>query len=118
MKNRSKKYHSVHDFSDIFEINEINAPSQSQFDNLLSEYQTFNSKEQLQWAINEYHIRKNIEVETERSSKSILVMICKQQPRCFWRLYVACPEGSSGLSRLIPMITYVFKRLLVQIMHN
>jgi hypothetical protein len=48
MKNRSEKHHSVHDFSDIFEINKINAPSQSQFDNLLSEYQTFNSKEQLQ----------------------------------------------------------------------
>jgi hypothetical protein len=27
VKNRSEKYHPVHDFSDISEINEINAPS-------------------------------------------------------------------------------------------
>jgi hypothetical protein len=47
MKNRSKKYHLVRDFSDISEINEINAPSQSQFDNPLSKNQIFNSKEQL-----------------------------------------------------------------------
>jgi hypothetical protein len=60
----------------------------------LSENQTFNSNEQLQWAINEYHIRENIEVETERNSKSILVMICKQQPIYFWRLYVVYPKGS------------------------
>jgi hypothetical protein len=78
VKNRSEKYHPVRDFSNIFEINEINAPSQSQFDNSLSKNQTFNSKKQLQWAINEYHIRENIEVKTEISSKSILVMICKQ----------------------------------------
>jgi hypothetical protein len=47
VKNRSEKYHPVRDFSDISKINEINAPSQSQFDNPLSENQTFNSKEQL-----------------------------------------------------------------------
>jgi hypothetical protein len=70
VKNRLEKYHLVRDFSDISEINEIDAPSQSQFDNSLSENRTFNSKEQLQWAINEYHIRENIEVKTERSSKS------------------------------------------------
>jgi hypothetical protein len=29
VKNRSEKYHPVRDFSDIFEINKINAPSQS-----------------------------------------------------------------------------------------
>jgi hypothetical protein len=29
VKNRSKKHHPVRDFSDISEINEINAPSQS-----------------------------------------------------------------------------------------
>jgi hypothetical protein len=34
VKNRSKKHHPVRDFSDISEINEINAPSQSQFKNL------------------------------------------------------------------------------------
>jgi hypothetical protein len=45
VKNISEKYHSVCDFSDISEINEINTPSQSQFDNPLSENQTFNSKE-------------------------------------------------------------------------
>jgi hypothetical protein len=44
VKNRSEKYHPVRDFSNIFEINEINAPSQSQFDNSLSKNQTFNSK--------------------------------------------------------------------------
>jgi hypothetical protein len=76
VKNRSEKYHLVCDFSDIFEINEINAHSQSQFDNPLSDNQIFNSKEQLQWTINEYHIRENITVKI-KSSKSILVMICK-----------------------------------------
>jgi hypothetical protein len=33
-------------------------------------------------------------VKTERNSKSILVMICKQQPIYFWRLYVVYPKGS------------------------
>jgi hypothetical protein len=47
VKNKSKKYHLVRDFSDISEINEINASSQSQFDNPLPENRTFNSKEQL-----------------------------------------------------------------------
>jgi hypothetical protein len=73
VKNRSEKHHLVRDFSDTYEINEINVP----FDNSLSENQTFNYKDQLQWANIEYHIRKNIELETKRSSKSILVMICK-----------------------------------------
>jgi hypothetical protein len=54
-----------------------NASSQSHFDNPLSENRTFNSKEQIE------------------SSKSILVMIYKQRPRCFWRLYVVCPKGST-----------------------
>jgi mannosyltransferase OCH1-like enzyme len=31
-------------------------------------------------------------VETERTSKSILVMIYKQRPRFFWRLYVVSPK--------------------------
>jgi hypothetical protein len=35
VKNRSSKHHLVRDFSDISQINEINASSQSQFDNLL-----------------------------------------------------------------------------------
>jgi hypothetical protein len=36
MKNRSEKYYLVRDFSDISEINEINALLRSQFDNPLS----------------------------------------------------------------------------------
>jgi hypothetical protein len=94
VKNRSEKHHLIRDFSDISEINEINAPSRSQFDNPLLENRTFNFKEQLQWTINEYHIRGNIEMETERSSKSVLVMIYKQRSICFWRLYAVCPKGS------------------------
>jgi hypothetical protein len=33
-------------------------------------------------------------MKTEGSSKSILVMICKQRSRYFWRLYVVFPKGS------------------------
>jgi hypothetical protein len=93
VKGRSKKYHPMRDFSDVSEINEINISSRVQLDNPLSENQTFNSNEHLQWTINEYHIRGNIEIKIERSNKSMLVMIRKDQ-NCLWRLYVVCSMGS------------------------
>jgi hypothetical protein len=72
----SEKHHSVRNFSDISEINEINILSQVQFDNLLSENQTFNSKEHLQYTTNEYHIKRNIDLKIENNSKSKLIMVC------------------------------------------
>jgi hypothetical protein len=64
VKGRSEKHHPIRDFSDVSKINEINIPSRVQLDNPLSENQTFNSKEHLEWVINEYHIRENIEIKT------------------------------------------------------
>jgi hypothetical protein len=91
VKGRSEKHHPIRNFSDISEINKINTPSQVQLDNPLAENRTFNSKEHLQWAINEYIIRENIEFKAERRSKLILIMVCKDQ-NYFWRLYVVCPK--------------------------
>jgi hypothetical protein len=93
VKGRSEKYHPVLDFSDVSEISEINISSRVQLDNPLLENRTFNLKEHLQWTINEYHIRGNIEIRTKKSNKSMLVMVCKD-PHCSWRLYVICSKGS------------------------
>jgi hypothetical protein len=64
------------------EINEINVSSRVQLDNPLSENQTFNSKKHLQYTINEYHIRGNIEVKTKRTSK-INIGRDMQRPQLF-----------------------------------
>lgn len=46
----------------------------------------FSSKEALQLKINDYHIKKNIEVKITGSNRTSMVVNCKDT-RCTWRLY-------------------------------
>lgn len=94
VQGRSEKYHPVQELSDISGFNEIYTEVQNSSDDPLAENRVFNSKDQLQWTISEYHIKGNIEIKTERSSATRLVMVCKDQ-RCFWRLYAVCPKGNN-----------------------
>jgi MuDR family transposase len=49
--------------------------------------QQFNTKSELKVKIADFHVQRNIELEVTNSSKSKLVMKCKDS-NCPWRIYV------------------------------
>jgi MuDR family transposase len=49
--------------------------------------QQFSTKSELKMKIDDFHVQRNIELEVTNSSKSKLVMKCKDS-NCPWRMYV------------------------------
>ena len=78
---------SFHDTSAFQEADVSFFGTTQHFDDAdLAVNQTFSSKVALNRAIKEYHVLQNIEVLTKSSSKSKVIVECKDT-RCNWRLY-------------------------------
>ena len=80
---------AFHDVSD-FERGDVDFFGQK-ISGPLSENRVFKCKEDLKSAVQDYHIRKNIQFHVQNSSKTKYVVKCEDS-RCYWRLY-AKPSG-------------------------
>jgi len=81
--------HPVSSFNDTSAFQEADVSffgSTQHSDDPLAVNKEFSSKESLNRAINDVHIRKNIEVKWSTSNRSIMIVNCKDI-RCEWRLY-------------------------------
>jgi hypothetical protein len=81
--------HPVRSFTDTSGFQEADVPFFSRTQHIhdpLGVGKEYSSKDALRLAINDYHIRNNIEVKTTSSNRTQLTVDCKDS-RCIWRLY-------------------------------
>ncbi|KAJ3696672.1 hypothetical protein LUZ61_000377 [Rhynchospora tenuis] len=90
---RTAMHHPVSALCDISDFEYVGmGESNLEREGELAPGRMFRSKKQLILAVCDYSCKRNVEMITQSSNKSRIIMICVQKPNCPWRLYAIC-EG-------------------------
>ncbi|KAJ3678781.1 hypothetical protein LUZ61_021322 [Rhynchospora tenuis] len=90
---RTAMHHPVSALCDISDFQYVGmGESKTEHEGELAPGRIFRSKKQLILAVCDYSCKRNVEMRTQSSNKSRIIMVCVQKPNCPWRLYAIC-EG-------------------------